>query len=531
MGTLKKALDRAEADAASALANAEEARTKVRTAEDEYYLPFQEETGLKDVRSFHQSTGAAREEFMEERRKVREALTKLEAQKSYEERRDLKVPVEEAEKRITERKREMKQAEKNETKLKQKIEEAKVALGLAVEAVQGVQTLEKEAESEVATAQSVLKKAHAQSVLVTKSIHTERSTLERLRLRLHETLQKARVEEVELPLVSRSGSRSQSQRTSEEEEDDSNSQMTDDNTASGTVFTQETMATAHFSQRDDPRLVKDRQDAEKVEFRSLSAELKERRTDREEKKLRNKFDTKIAKLTAQIESMAPNMKANEAFESVSQRLKDSGVDFDEAKTRAREATKHFNELRTLRANRFNDAFNHIGSALKTIYRDLTKSSKHPLGGTAYLSLDDTNEPYTGGMKFNAMPPMKRFRDMEALSGGEKTVAALALLFAIHSYRPAPFFVMDEVDAALDNVNVLKVCNYIRQRSGDFQCIVISLKDMFYEQSESLVGICKDVGTMSSKSLTLDLGRYDEDREEKEEEVFVDTPKRRKRFHD
>lgn len=48
-----------------------------------------------------------------------------------------------------------------------------------------------------------------------------------------------------------------------------------------------------------------------------------------------------------------------------------------------------------------------------------------------------------------------------MTGGEKTVAALALLFAIHSYRPAPFFVMDEVDAALDNVNVRKVCNYIK----------------------------------------------------------------------
>jgi len=104
--------------------------------------------------------------------------------------------------------------------------------------------------------------------------------------------------------------------------------------------------------------------------------------------------------------------------------------------------------------------------------------------------------------------MKRFRDMEQLSGGEKTVAALALLFAIHSFRPSPFFFMDEVDAALDNVNVLKVCNYIHQRSDDFQCIVISLKDMFYERSQSLVGICRDVKTNSSRTLTLDLNKFD-----------------------
>ncbi len=118
------------------------------------------------------------------------------------------------------------------------------------------------------------------------------------------------------------------------------------------------------------------------------------------------------------------------------------------------------------------------------------------------------EPYLGGIKYNAMPPMKRFRDMDQLSGGEKTVAALAFLFAIHSYRPAPFFVMDEVDAALDNVNVKKVCSYIKSRSRDFQCIVISLKDIFYEQSDSLVGICRDVATDSSQTLTLDLTQFD-----------------------
>ncbi|CAN0084011.1 unnamed protein product [Hapterophycus canaliculatus] len=77
------------------------------------------------------------------------------------------------------------------------------------------------------------------------------------------------------------------------------------------------------------------------------------------------------------------------------------------------------------------AYSHVAENLNTIYKDLTRSSKHPLGGNAFLSLDNPEEPYLGGVKFNAMPPMKRFRDMEQLSGGEKTVAALGLLFAIH----------------------------------------------------------------------------------------------------
>jgi structural maintenance of chromosome 1 len=58
--------------------------------------------------------------------------------------------------------------------------------------------------------------------------------------------------------------------------------------------------------------------------------------------------------------------------------------------------------------------------------------------------------------------------MELLSGGEKTVAALALLFAIHSCMPSPFFILDEIDAALDIMNVEKVANYIKLRSLDFQ---------------------------------------------------------------
>jgi len=163
-----------------------------------------------------------------------------------------------------------------------------------------------------------------------------------------------------------------------------------------------------------------------------------------------------------------------------------------------------------------------------------------MGGVAYLSLEDSEvsdqkdsfwhlssyvpcqEPYVGGIKYHAMPPMKRFRDMEQLSGGEKTVAALALLFAIHrfvsiprnilvilteiySYQPAPFFVLDEVDAALDNTNVAKIANYIRSQASDtFQFIVISLKGSLYERGNSLVGIYRDQDVNSSRTLTLDV---------------------------
>jgi structural maintenance of chromosome 1 len=127
------------------------------------------------------------------------------------------------------------------------------------------------------------------------------------------------------------------------------------------------------------------------------------------------------------------------------------------------------------------------------------------GTTRSLDMEDSDEPYLDGIKYHAMPPLKRFRDMEHLSGGEKTMAALALLFAIHSYQPSPFFVLDEVDAALDNANVAKIAAYIRRNAGPgMQFIVISLKTGLFQGSEALVGIHRDQSANSSKALTLDV---------------------------
>ncbi len=117
------------------------------------------------------------------------------------------------------------------------------------------------------------------------------------------------------------------------------------------------------------------------------------------------------------------------------------------------------------------------------------------------------DPFLGGVKYIASPPAKRFRQIERLSGGEQTIAALALLFSVHSFRPSPFYVMDEIDAALDNANVKKVADYIKKMSKSFQCLVISLKDLFYSEADALVGIYRDREQDCSKSLTFDLSLY------------------------
>jgi structural maintenance of chromosome 1 len=95
-----------------------------------------------------------------------------------------------------------------------------------------------------------------------------------------------------------------------------------------------------------------------------------------------------------------------------EQLEECNEDFTGAKNKAKKSTKDFENIKEKRSERFNVAFQHIAKSLTTIYKDMTKSSKHPLGGNAYLSLDDTDEPYNGGIKFTAMPPMKRYRDME-----------------------------------------------------------------------------------------------------------------------
>ncbi|KAJ7246598.1 condensin complex subunit SMC1 [Mycena haematopus] len=222
-----------------------------------------------------------------------------------------------------------------------------------------------------------------------------------------------------------------------------------------------------------------------------------------------RHDKEISKLAAEIERMAPNMKAIDRLEDVEAKLADTEKEADKARQDSKSARDTFNDIKRRRCELFNKAYNHISDRIDHVYKDLTKGKASPMGGVAYLSLEDNEEPYAGGIKYHAMPPMKRFRDMEQLSGGEKTVAALALLFAIHSYQPAPFFVLDEVDAALDNTNVAKIANYIQSQASDaFQFIVISLKGSLYERGNSLVGIYRDQEVNSSRTLTLDLTQYD-----------------------
>jgi len=484
----------------------EQSRQGVRDVEEEHFAPFREETGISDLRAYDEAIGKAREDFVKKRTDIREHLAKLTAKKKYEDDKDFDTKLAKALKKKTNHETQLKEAEETEEKLLSEVAEVKAKLADAESTLKQATEEEQAKEEVVREARSVLKEAEGDYNKVAKTLNSEESDLMVLRQKLHETLQKARVDEVELPMLDAEDMEEDEEQEAEGSQVSSSRSSRRDSTQSATQDS--TASSQHFSQREDSKVVKDRKEAGKVDFSTMDEDLKMRRSASEEDKLRKKFEGKISKFTQEIEGIAPNMKASDAFNTMTEMVKETVDDFNTAKEEGRKANEVFNKVRKARSHKFNTAFKQIDAALKIIYTDMTKSSKHPLGGNAYLSLDDADEPYRGGMKFNAMPPMKRFRDMEQLSGGEKTVAALSLLFAIHSHRPAPFFIMDEVDAALDNVNVLKVCNYIRQRSDDFQCIVISLKDMFYERSESLIGICRDVSSNSSRTLTLDLTKFD-----------------------
>ena len=141
-------------------------------------------------------------------------------------------------------------------------------------------------------------------------------------------------------------------------------------------------------------------------------------------------------------------------------------------------------------------FSTINMKLKEMYQMIT------LGGDAELELVDSLDPFSEGIVFTVKPPKKSWKAITNLSGGEKTLSSLALVFAVHHYKPTPLYVMDEIDAALDFRNVSIVANYIKERTKDAQFIVISLRNNMFEIADRLVGIYKTNNCTASVTINL-----------------------------
>ena len=139
-------------------------------------------------------------------------------------------------------------------------------------------------------------------------------------------------------------------------------------------------------------------------------------------------------------------------------------------------------------------FGIITLKLKEMYQMIT------LGGDAELELVDSLDPFSEGIVFSVRPPKKSWKNISNLSGGEKTLSSLALVFALHHFKPTPLYVMDEIDAALDFKNVSIVANYIKDRTKNAQFVIISLRNNMFELANRLVGIYKT--NDATKSVTI-----------------------------
>ncbi|XP_061861791.1 structural maintenance of chromosomes protein 4 isoform X2 [Colius striatus] len=199
----------------------------------------------------------------------------------------------------------------------------------------------------------------------------------------------------------------------------------------------------------------------------------------------------IALLEAQCQEMKPNLGSIAEYKKKEELYLKRVAELDDITNERDKFRQAFEDLRKQRLNEFMAGFNVITNKLKENYQMLT------LGGDAELELVDSLDPFSEGIMFSVRPPKKSWKKIFNLSGGEKTLSSLALVFALHHYKPTPLYFMDEIDAALDFKNVSIVAFYIYEQTKNAQFIVISLRNNMFEMADRLIGIYKTHNTTKS----------------------------------
>lgn len=203
----------------------------------------------------------------------------------------------------------------------------------------------------------------------------------------------------------------------------------------------------------------------------------------------------ITALEEDVGKAKPNLNVLNEYRKREAEFLDRAKDM-EIVTSARDAAKkRYDDLRKVRLDEFMAGFTAISAKLKEMYQMIT------MGGNAEIELIDSMDPFSEGVVLSIMPPKKSWRAIANLSGGEKTLASLALVFALHVFKPTPLYFMDEIDAALDFKNVSIVANYIQSKTQAAQFIVISLRNDMFELAHRLVGIYKT--SNCTKSVAID----------------------------
>jgi len=209
------------------------------------------------------------------------------------------------------------------------------------------------------------------------------------------------------------------------------------------------------------------------------------------------FQEKIKEIERELEAMGPvNLKSLTDFEVERDRY-DEIVD---KKTQLEEERKEIlvfmEELEAEKTQKFLTVYNEIADNFSKVFAQLSP------GGEGALMLENPEHPLMGGITVRSKPRGKELVTLDAMSGGEKTITGLALIFAIQMYNPTSFYIFDEIDAALDNVNAHNVALLISQMAKSSQFVVVSLRDTTVRKADLLIGISNQDGI--SKIVSVDL---------------------------
>ena len=177
-----------------------------------------------------------------------------------------------------------------------------------------------------------------------------------------------------------------------------------------------------------------------------------------------------------------NLDAIEEFERVNTRYEFLSKQREDLLSAQETLLDIMNEMDEVMKEEFKDTFDKIQIEFKKVFKELFR------GGTSDLRLTNPDDLLTTGIEIVASPPGKKLTTISLLSGGEKTLTAISLLFAILNVRPTPFCLFDEVEAALDEANVVKFGNYLDNYRDKTQFLIITHKKKTMEYANTLYGI-------------------------------------------
>ena len=197
----------------------------------------------------------------------------------------------------------------------------------------------------------------------------------------------------------------------------------------------------------------------------------------------NKAKTEVTKLKKQIKEIGTvNLNAPEEYDKVSERYEFLNKQINDLNNAENTLLEIIEEMDKVMIREFKENFNIINNHFKETFKELFK------GGNAELKLTDPNDILETGVDIIASPPGKKLTSISLLSGGEKTLTAISLLFAIIKSKPSPFCILDEVEAALDEANVDTFGQYLLKLKNKSEFIIITHKKKTMEYADILYGI-------------------------------------------